>query len=203
MNIQNGFGISNMNLKEHIRKVLREEINPLSSALRRVNFSNERIEHFLKVFSLRFHKNEKDIESLINKVCNFASYELIEPGLLHMSDEDADKAVKELSNKLKNEYSPFIETYVAELIESDDDETYCFRKHSDKHMDMKTNRGFGECVQGWNNFMYNYGSWFPDLDWNQIKEKISSEPNKYLLIKNPLENHPYEYYFSVLKKNKR
>jgi hypothetical protein len=38
-----------------------------------------------------------------------------------------------------------------------------------------------------------------DEDWNEIKEKISSEPNKYLLIKKPFQGHNFQYYFSVLK----
>jgi len=190
-----------MNLQETIRRILKEETNPLNSALRRVSFTDDDVIHFLKKFSLRFLNDINDMDLLITKICNFTAYELIEPGILHMSDEDADNAVDELSKKLKDKYSDLIMGYVNDLISIDDNETYCFRKHSDRYMDMLKNRGFGECVKGWVNFMGKYGSWFPDLDWDEIKEKISSNPNKYLLIKNPLENHPYEYYFSVLKKS--
>lgn len=192
-----------MNLQETIRRILKEETNPLNSALRRVSFTDENVIHFLKKFSLRFLNDINDMDLLITKICNFTAYELIEPGLLHMSDEDADNAVDELSKKLKDKYIDFIKDYINDLISVDDDETYCFRKHSDRYMDMRIDRGFGECVEGWVNFMDKYGSWFPDLDWNVIKEKISSNPNKYLLIKNPLENHPFEYYFSVLKVDKK
>ena len=192
-----------MNLQETIRRILKEETNPLNSALRRVSFTDEDVIHFLKKFSLRFLNDINDMDLLITKICNFTAYELIEPGLLHMSDEDADNAVDELSKKLKDKYIDFIKDYINDLISIDDNETYCFRKHSDRHMDMRIDRGFGECVEGWVNFMDKYGSWFPDLDWNVIKEKISSNPNKYLLIKNPLENHPFEYYFSVLKVDKK
>ena len=193
-----------MTLQEHIRKVLREETNPLISALRRVSFTEDAIINYLKKFSLSVYSNEiGNMDSLIKKTCHITSYELIEPGLLHMSDEDADKAVNELSKKLKDKYSGLIEDYINNLISVDDNETYCFRKHSDKYMNMLTNRGFGECVTGWVNFMGKYGSWFPDLDWDKIKEKISTNPDKYMLIKNPLENHPYEYYFSVLKVSKK
>lgn len=192
-----------MNLQETIRRILKEETNLLNSALRRVSFTDEDVIHFLKKFSLRFLNDINDMDLLITKICNFTAYELIEPGLLHMSDEDADNAVDELSKKLKDKYIDFIKDYINDLISVDDDETYCFRKHSDRYMDMRIDRGFGECVEGWVNFMDKYGSWFPDLDWNVIKEKISSNPNKYLLIKNPLENHPFEYYFSVLKVDKK
>ena len=192
-----------MNLQETIRRILKEETNPLNSALRRVSFTDDDVIHFLKKFSLRFLNDINDMDLLITKICNFTAYELIEPGLLHMSDEDADNAVDELSKKLKDKYIDFIKDYINDLISIDDNETYCFRKHSDRYMDMRIDRGFGECVEGWVNFMDKYGSWFPDLDWNVIKEKISSNPNKYLLIKNPLENHPFEYYFSVLKVDKK
>jgi len=190
-----------MNLKEHIRRVLKEETRPLLSALRRVNFSDEDIKHHLKKFSLRFFGDFKDIDELIDKVCNFTSYEVLEPGSLHMSDNDADNSINELAKKIKDKYYDFIKNYIDKLSNDDDDEIYCFRKHSDRYMDMKTNRGFGDCVKGWVKFMSKYGYRFPDLDWDEIREKISSNPNKYMLIKKPLENHPYEYYFSVLKKS--
>jgi len=192
-----------MNLKESIRRILIEETNPIYSALRRVNFTEDTIINHLKRFSLRFLDEIRDTGLLMNKVFNFTSYELIEPGISHLSDEDADKAIDIMSKKLKDKYSDLIEDYVNKLISNDDNDTYCFKKHSDRYMNMKNNRGFGDCVEGWVNFMSKYGSWFPDLDWDEIKEKISSNPNIYMLIKKPLENHPYEYYFSVLKNDKR
>jgi hypothetical protein len=190
-----------MNLQENIRKILREETNPLNSALRRVNFTEDDIIYFLKKFSLKFYNTPDNLDLSVKNVCYDTAYELIEPGLLHMSDEDSRKALENLSQKLKDKYSGFIKDYINDLLNSDDDETYCFRKHKDKYISMNT-RGFGDCVTGWVNFMYKYGTWFPDLDWNEIKEKISTNPNKYVLIKNPLERHPYEYYFSVLKVKK-
>ena len=84
----------------------------------------------------------------------------------------------------------------------DDEETYCFYKHSDRHMDMLKNRGFGDCVKGWYNFLSKYGHWFGDIDWNEVKQKMNSNPQTKILIKKPLENHKYEYYFSVLKVKK-
>ena len=139
---------------------------------------------------------------MIDKVCRYTSYELLEPGLLHMSDNDADNAIDELSKKLKDKYGDFIKNYTDEVISSDDDETYCFKKHSEEYWENRlTNRGFTECVKGWVPFMDKFGSWFPDLNWNEVKEKLDSNPNKYILIKKPLENHNYEYYFSVFKKS--
>lgn len=192
-----------MGLQESIRRILREETNSLYSALRRVNFTEDTIINYLKQFSLRFLYEIGDTDLLINKVCNFTSYDLIKQGLSHLSDEDAVKAIDIMSKKLKDKYSDLIEDYVNKLISDDDNDTYCFKKHSDRYMNMKNNRGFGDCVEGWVNFMSEYGSWFPDLDWDEIKEKISSNPNIYMLIKKPLENHPYEYYFSVLKNDKK
>jgi len=190
-----------MNLQETIRKILIEETNPLNSALRRVNFTENDIIYFLKKFSLKFYDVPDNLDLYVKNVCDNTAYELIEPGLLHMSDEDSRSALKNLSQKLKDKYSGFIKDYIDDLVNSDDNETYCFRKHKDKYMSMNT-RGFGDCVTGWVNFIHKYGSWFPDLNWNEIKEKISTSPNKYMLIKNPLEGHPYEYYFSVLKVKK-
>jgi hypothetical protein len=44
-----------------------------------------------------------------------------------------------------------------------------------------------------------YGRWFGDLDWNEVKQKMDEKPNENILIKKPLENHIYHYYFSVRK----
>jgi hypothetical protein len=191
-----------MKIENIIRRILREDTaNPYYSALRRVMFDDDDIKLHLRkyVFGFQTHKKVADDE-FIERASNHAAYEVLEPGLLHMSDEDIHIALDELTRRIKEKYSDFIKEYKAEVFKNDDDETYCFRKHSDRYMDMKKNTGFGDCVTGWIPFLSQYGGWFPDLDWNEIKEKISSEPNKYLLIKKPLEGHNFEYYFSVLKK---
>ena len=189
-----------MNLQQQIKKILREETSKLLSVRRRVSFTEDDVKHYLKKFSLRFLDDFLESGEISDKVYNFTSYELIESGILHMSDEDADKVVNEFSKVLKGTYNDFVKNYIEDILNSNDDETYCFVKHSDRHRNIQFNRGFSECVKGWVNFMTKFGSWFPDLDWNAEKQRISSYPNTYVLIKKPLENHPYEYYFSVLKK---
>jgi ABC-type transporter MlaC component len=186
--------------EEQITKTIKEETDKIFSALRRVTFSDDKIKHHLKRFSLSLFVDFKDIDELIDKVCNNTSYEVLEPGILHMSDKDADKVIDEFAEKIKDKYYDFIKNYIDTLFNQDDDETYCFRKHSDRYMGGD-NRGFFECMDGWNTFLIKYGSWFPDLDWNEIKKNMSSNPNNYILIKKPLENHNFEYYFSVFKKS--
>jgi hypothetical protein len=190
-----------MKIENIIRRILREDTaNPYYSALRRVIFDDDDIKLHLREFVLKRQTYKKVADDeFIEDASNHVAYQVLKPGLLHMSDEDNRIALDELTRRIKEKYSDFIKEYKAEVFKNDDDETYCFRKHSDRYMDMKKNEGFGECIEGWSNFIGQYGWWFPDLDWNQIKEKISSEPNKYLLIKKPLEGHNFEYYFSVLK----
>jgi hypothetical protein len=126
-----------MKIENIIRRILREDtVNPYYSALRRVMFDDDDIKFHLRKYVLGFPKKVVDDE-FIERASNHAAYEVLKPGLLHMSDEEIHIALDELTRRIKEKYSDFIKEYKAEVFKNDDDETYCFRKHSDKYMDMK------------------------------------------------------------------
>jgi hypothetical protein len=145
---------------------------------------------------MKYFLRIKDIDELIKFVCGETSYEIVEPAITHLSDEDANKIVQQVSENIENKYKDFILGFIKDTF-SDDNDIYTFYKHSERNGGGK---GFNESIFGWDKFLERFGSWFPDLNWSGIKEKLNSLPRgKKLLLKKPLEGHDFEYYFSVSK----
>jgi hypothetical protein len=184
-------------LQEQIRRIVREEMNLPSTIKRRINYSEDRVINYLKKFTMDYFLYFKNIDELIKTVCDNTSYEIVESAILHLSDEEGKKILNQVSKDIANKYKDFILNFIKDTLSDDDNETYTFYKHSEKD----GGKGFTQSRVGWNKFLDMFGGWFPDLDWSQVKEKLNSLPNgQKLLIKNPLEGHVYEYYFSVSKK---
>ena len=184
-------------LQEQIRRIVREEMNLPSTIKRRINYSEDRVLYYLKKFTMDFFLDFKNVDELIKTVCDNTSYEIIESAILHLSDEEGNKIINQVSKDIANNYKDFILNFIKNTLSDDDNETYTFYKHSERN----GGSGFTQSRVGWNKFLEMFGSWFPDLDWNKVKEKLNSLPSgQKLLIKNPLEGHVYKYYFSVSKK---
>ena len=184
-------------LQEQIRRIVREEMNLPSTIKRRINYSEDRVLYYLKKFTMDFFLDFKNVDELIKTVSDNTSYEIVESAILHLSDEEGNKIINQVSKDIANNYKDFILNFIKDTLSDDDNETYTFYKHSERN----GGSGFTQSRVGWNKFLEMFGSWFPDLDWNKVKEKLNSLPNgQKLLIKNPLEGHVYEYYFSVSKK---
>ena len=184
-------------LQEQIRRIVREEMNLPSTIKRRINYSEDRVINYLKKFTMDYFLYFKNIDELIKTVCDNTSYEIVESAILHLSDEEGKKILNQVSKDIANKYKDFILNFIKDTLSDDDNETYTFYKHSERN----GGRGFTQSRVGWNKFLEMFGGWFPDLDWSKVKEKLNSLPNgQKLLIKNPLEGHVYEYYFSVSKK---
>jgi hypothetical protein len=63
--------------------------------------------------------------------------------------------------------------------------------------------GFSESFETWNKLLRAYSSWFPDLDWAEVKSKLDNKMSdgQPLLIKSPKDkNNTMGYYFSVIKR---
>ena len=133
--------VGKMNLKDQIRVILKEETNPLNFALRRAKFTEEDLLNHMKRYVLRSLD-----ESTIKDACDHTAYEVLETGMSDVSDADFRNALDQFSKKLQEKYGDFIEDYIISVSSYDDNETYCFKKHSDKHMRLEFNSGFGECV---------------------------------------------------------
>jgi len=199
-----------MNLQEQIYRIqgimglLHENDLPIE-VRRRLNFSKEHILKTLRWFILEQFKDVSK-EKLIPSVLETMTYEIMfSSGIFGLEETLPPSTFTEISNKIRNhlesEYKEDIENYYDSIFElGDDDSTFCFIKHSDLSMNIKFNRGFGDCVDGWYNFLGKYGSYFPDLDWNDIKSGLDQKPNQKFLIKRPLEGHLYHYYYTVMKR---
>lgn len=194
-----------MNLQEQISRIQEmmgtiNESNLPINIRRRLDFSRKENLENLKGYIMKFYQPErKDI------TISRAFYENSHRLLNKIEQEDEDYWDKEIVDAvidiLKSQFKEEVENIYDSLFGgNDDEEVYCFIKHSDRYMRLETNRGFTECVIGWHNFLYRFGYWFPDLDWSEEKDRLGNSPNKTILIKKPLEGHPYEYYFSIKKK---
>jgi len=194
-----------MNLQEQIYRIQEmmgtiNESNLPINIRRRLNFSREENLENLKEYVMKYYQPERK-ESTISR----AFYENSHRLLNKIEEEDEDYWDKEIVDAvigiLKSQFQEEVENIYDSLFGgNDDEELYCFIKHSDLNMRLEFNRGFAECVRGWNNFLSKFGYWFPDLDWNEEKDRLGNSPNKTILIKKPLQGHPYEYYFSIKKK---
>jgi hypothetical protein len=164
---------------------------------RRANIDDEKILNNLKKNVLN-QISSKDVNYIIYKSIRSESFEIID-NLPNEFLGDADKLYSNVVNMLKTKFHSELVDFYNEMTKfPDDDGTYCFIKHSERYGGLQS-RGFSECVKGWYLFLQKYGSWFGDLDWNEVKQKMDEKPNEKILIKKPLENHIYHYYFSVIK----
>jgi len=56
--------------------------------------------------------------------------------------------------------------------------SYTFWKHENRH----GGNGFSESFESWNMLLRSFASWFPDLDWKEIKKKLDGMEGQPLLI---------------------
>ena len=185
-----------MNLKKQIRKILKEEyILPPNIRRRLTKYSEDDVIHYLKKFIMKYYLMYPKTEDLVKKVCDDTSYEILESALLDSQDDEANEILKHYSKTLFNNYKDFILNFINYTFKNDDNNMYIFYKHSEVH----GGNGFSKSIEGWNKFLTEYGSWFPDLDWNKIKEKLTHLPiRRELMIKKPGEkNNNMGYYFSI------
>jgi hypothetical protein len=191
-----------MNLQENIHRIkevmgINEESIP-SQVKRRMNFSEDTILNQLKNWVMRsYESGRKDLS--LERAFDEVTYYIINPAT--DSDEGYDNELLEkVKNYLLNRYGKEMDDFYESLYGGENDQhTYCFIKHSERHGGLKS-RGFSDCRKGWHEFLKKYGSWLSHLDWNNIKKELDSSPSKKLiLLAKPLEGHVYEYYFSMTK----
>jgi hypothetical protein len=196
--------IKDNNLQEQISRIqsmmgVINESNLPNYIVRRLDLSRDENLKYFKEYVMRYYQiGDKE------KSINNAFFENTHRLLNKIERDDYDCWEEEIVDKVKKHLESQFKEDVENLYDSifsgnDDQEVYCFIKHNDLYPGLKT-RGFSECVRGWYNFLSKYGYWFPDLDWNKIREKLDANKGKRQLIKKPLEGHIYHYYFSVLKK---
>jgi hypothetical protein len=163
---------------------------------RRLTFLKEEILEDLKGYILRgYEPNKKEVT--ISKAFSEESYKILNSVELGDDEHLYQEFARKIKKYLENEFSEDAEIIYDSIFGDDDDDgTYIFYKHTERN---GGGNGFSESVKGWFNFLSKFGYWFPDLDWNEIKKRLDSNSGRFL-IKNPLNGHPYNYYFSISKK---
>jgi len=192
-----------MNLQETIIKVLRESKLP-PFIRRRLNIDEDIVIDMLKKFVVKVFEPHKKIEAVIGKACANTAYELIDSFGSAMSDDEYYKLEKDLRDFLFSKYGDLLKDYINNYFDSSGDEYgahYLFWKHADRY----GGNGFTNSFPTWNKMLMEYGWWFPDLDWAELKQKLDSMPDRApLLIKKPNDkNNTMNYYFSLLKVKKK
>jgi hypothetical protein len=197
-----------MKTRQIIKQILAEETK-LTPYIRRRFFAqeNELINQFKKE-ALRNLKPGKSIEEITIKSSMDAAYEFLDPidEWRDLPQIESVIILKDLSKLIYEKYGDIVKEYINNFIDEKNDNEdgyrYVFHKHENSN---GTGNGFADSFDTWNNLIRRFGSWFPDLNWNEIKTKLNEKDgHASILIKKPGElNNNMGYYFSVKKQPMR
>lgn len=180
-----------MNLKQSIKRIIKEETQLPFFVRRRVNFSDDTIKKILRHNILRFYKRY-NVEGFIEKVMDSTTYDL----LIHLEvlAPDYEKLFESLKEYITKKYLYYIDEFLKDTYTENEESEFCIVKHKNRYGGY----GFTECFKSWFDLLYTYSRMFPQANWKEIKEKLNTDQE--VLIANPLENHPYSFYFSVKRR---
>lgn len=190
-----------MRLRSVIRKVLKEEMKLPTFIRRRTRYNEEDIINFLKRYSLRFltKRTYNSPESVLKDACSETAYEIVDSTHTFIDEDSFDQYQDEIYIFLMKKYGDQLKDFIEDFYSESGDEfgyDYVFRKHSERN----GGKGFSDSFPSWNDLLMVYSSWFPDLDWKEIKRKLDDMEGNQLLIKSPKEkNNDTNHYFSVYK----
>lgn len=180
-----------------------EETKIPTSIRRRFNFGDDdNIFNQLKKQALGSYKYSKDnLGGLVNRACDYTAYIVLDevPELHEIPDDERQKLVDELSGLFRKRYGKELKEFIDNFFELNNNilgDSYIFWKHADRH----GGNGFSDTFESWNELLRNFASWFPDLDWKEVKKKLDGMEGRALLIKKPGDkNNNMGYYFSLIK----
>lgn len=183
-----------------------EESTVPPSLRRRLNFGDGDVFNQLKKQALSSYRYSKDnLAGLPSRACHYAAYVFIDevPELYEMPDDEKQKLVDELAEFFRERYGKQLKEFIDNFFELDNNilgDSYTFWKHENRH----GGNGFSESFESWNMLLRSFASWFPDLDWKEIKKKLDGMEGKPLLIKKPGDkNNNMGYYFSLIKQKSK
>jgi len=186
-----------MSLKQIIRKILRESRLPIN-VRRRINYDEENINNLLKKFALRNLGQNKKIHITSRLTCRDVAYELLDGIQSEFGDTEFNYMENVLTDYLEEKYGEQLKEFIKDFYDESGNELgsrYVFEKHSERH----GGNGFSEGYETWNLLLKHYASWFPDLDWKELKMKLDNmKSGGKILIKKPGDiNNNMGYYFSL------
>jgi len=183
-----------------------EESTVPPSLRRRVNFGDDdSVFNQLKkqaLSSYRYSKESNNLAGLTSRACHYTAYVFIDevPELYEMPDDEKQKLVDELAEFFRERYGKQLKEFIDNFFELDNNilgDSYIFWKHAYRH----GGNGFSDKFESWNDLLRNFASWFPDLDWKEVKKKLDGMVGQPLLIKKPGDkNNNMGYYFSLIKR---
>ena len=184
-----------------------EETKIPTSIRRRFNFGDDdEIFNQLKKQVLSSYRYSKDnLAGLVGRACDYTAYIFLDevPELHEIPDDERQKLVDELSGLFRERYGKPLKEFIDNFFELDNNilgNSYTFWKHENRH----GGNGFSESFESWNMLLRSFASWFPDLDWKEIKKKLDGMEGQPLLIKKPGDkNNNMGYYFSLIKQKSK
>lgn len=194
-----------MNLRQTIKQVLTEEISLPIYVRRRINLDEENVINLLKTSVLDMSTRVLGgTDAVLKKAFKNTSYDLLNRAFLDLDNDSIYKLIDILSEYLEEKYGEQMKGYIKDFYKETGDEVgsiYVFHKHAERY----GGSGFSEGFETWNKLLKKYASWFPDLNWDELKEKLDAKENgKPLLIKNPFDkNNTMGYYFSLIKTKRK
>jgi len=195
-----------MNLKETIKRILREQLSPtIKRRLRATNF--DELIHSAKLTSFNPDNSVEDCaKTTINKVANETF-----PDEDFLSDEEMDREWRDFKKFLTNKYYKELTEYFTNKKEKYDNKvpdpfTYTFIKHdNDGH-------GFSETFIDIDTLISKYGDWVSNLNWDEITDKLNDinyfpnnnftgkySSNRLLISRIKDEGNKWGYNFSIVK----
>lgn len=188
-----------MNLRQTIKQVLNEELSLPNYVKRRVDLDEDNVINLLKASVLDMSgRVSEGIDVVIKRAVKNTSFDLLDAAMLDFDNESTYEVVDILSEYLEEKYGEQMKEYIKNFYKKTGDDigsTYVFHKHAERY----GGSGFSEGFETWNKLLKKYASWFPDLNWYQLKEKLDNmRSGESLLIKRPNDkNNTMGYYFSI------
>ena len=193
-----------MKTRQIIKQILAEETKLSPYIRRRFTAQENDIINQFKKQALRNFKLDKTYMEIIVKSSMDAAYEFLDPidEWRDLPQKEGVIVLKDLSKLIYEKYGDIVNEYLNNFYDKKNDKKdgyrYIFHKHENSN---GTGNGFADSFDTWNDLARRFGSWFPDLNWNEIKSKLNEKDGQAsILIKKPGElNNNMGYYFSLRK----
>ena len=197
-----------MKTRQIIKQILAEETKLSPYIRRRFNAQENDIINQLKKEALRNLKSDKTYLEIIVKSSMDTAYEFLDPidEWRDLPQKEGVIILKDLSKLIYEKYGDIVEEYLNNFFDKKNDKEdgyiYIFHKHENSN---GTGNGFADSFDTWNDLIRIFGSWFADLNWNELKSRLDEKDGKSsILIKKPGElNNNMGYYFSIRKEPRR
>jgi len=193
-----------MKTRQIIKQILVEETKLSPYIRRRFNTQENDIINQFKKEALRNSKTDKTYLEIIVKSSMDVAYEFLDPidEWRDLPQKESVIILRDLNSLIYEKYGDIVKEYLNNFFDEKNDNEdgyrYIFHKHENSN---GTGNGFADSFDTWNDLIRRFGSWFADLNWNELKSKLDEKDGKSsILIKKPGElNNNMGYYFSVRK----